>query len=407
MNSKKIQLFFMLFLDNSTSKKFLVGVWLGFAFSIAVILSTIGIMDGFEHALRSGLRTSSGDIQMQSRNGFFKLTDDLKSQLKKLKFTQYASVVQTESFLIHQDESRGVLVKAIEDQYSDLVGLPLKLEPQSVAIGSEIARINNIKVGDKVVLAFGKGDAVFNNMPALISFKVQKIISHGVYQKDLRIVYTRLSDVQSILSLGEKINLLSLNVTDRKAPFTKSEKGSKDELSSINNKINELNMELNSDFYFKPYWREFSSHIEAAQVEKVMITVILQIIVLISVFNVLAFIYFINEKKAKDLFLFKALGMSKSAIGKMWMALVLALWMSSCFMAAVFVEIFRLMLRYLSFLQLPSEIYHMPRIDLVISIQDYTLVFFLALVWVLAITLYLIRNLKNKSLLEGLRQEFS
>jgi ABC-type lipoprotein release transport system permease subunit len=397
----------MLFLDNSTSKKFLVGVWLGFAFSIAVILSTIGIMDGFEHALRSGLRTSSGDIQMQSRHGFFKLTDDLKGQLKKLKMTDYASVVQTESFLIHQDESRGVLVKAIEDHYGDLVGLPLQLVPQSVAIGSEIARINNIKVGDKVVLAFGKGDAVFNNMPALISFNVQKIVSHRVYQKDLRIVYARLTDIQNVLSLGEKINLVSLNVTNRDKPLSKSEKGNLAELSTINNKINELNVELNSDFYFKPYWREFSYLIEAAQVEKVLITVILQIIVLISVFNVLAFIYFINEKKAKDLFLFKALGMSKSAIGKMWMALVLVLWVCSCLMAALFVEIFRLMLKHLSFLQLPSEIYHMPRIDLVISIQDYGLVFFLALVWILAVTFYLIRNLKNKSLLEGLRQEFS
>ncbi len=407
MNSKKVKLFFMLFLDNSTSKKFLVGVWLGFAFSIAVILSTIGIMDGFEHALRSGLRTSSGDIQMQSRHGFFRLTDEVKEQLKKLKLSQYASVVQTESFLIHQDESRGVLVKAVEDRYGSLVGLPLQLSPQSVAIGSEIARINNIKVGDQVVLAFGKGDAVFNNMPALISFKVEKIITHGVYQKDLRIVYTRLDDVQKILSLNDKINLVSLNVTDRTAPLTKSEKGSMNELKIINSKINELNIELNSNFYFKPYWREFSSLIEAAQVEKVLITVILQIIVLISVFNVLAFIYFINEKKAKDLFLFKALGMSKSAIGKMWMTLVLGLWVSSCFMAVFFVQIFRLMLKHLSFLQLPSEIYHMPRIDLVISLQDYSLVFFLALVWILVVTLYLIRNLKNKSLLEGLRQEFS
>ena len=397
----------MLFLDSSTSKKFLIGVWLGFAFSIAVILSTIGIMDGFEHALRSGLRTSSGDIQMQSGHGFFKLTDELKERLKKLKMTQYASVVQTESFLIHQDESRGVLVKAIEDHYGDLVGLPLQLSPHSVAIGSEIARINKIKVGDKVVLAFGRGDAVFNNMPALVSFTVEKIVSHGVYQKDLRIVYTRLSDVQSVLSLGEKINLVSLNVANRVGPLSKSENGSLVELSIINNKIDELNIEFDSNFYFKPYWREFSSLIEAAQVEKILITVILQIIVLISVFNVLAFIYFINEKKAKDLFLFKALGMSKAALGKMWMALVIVLWVGSCFMATVFVEIFRLMLKHLSFLQLPSEIYHMPRIDLVISIQDYALVFFLALVWILAVTFYLIRNLKNKSLLEGLRQEFS
>ena len=39
---------------DKASFKFAIGVWLGLSFSIAVILSTIGIMDGFITTMKSG-----------------------------------------------------------------------------------------------------------------------------------------------------------------------------------------------------------------------------------------------------------------------------------------------------------------------------------------------------------------
>lgn len=399
MKSNNFRLFLMLFLDHPTSKKFLIGVWIGLAFSIAVILSTVGIMDGFERALRHGLRNSSGDMTMQSRYGFFTINDNLKDGLAEEKITQYSPLVQTESFLIFNDESRGVLIKAIEPNYGELVGIPLSLESHSAVIGSEIARINKINIGDEIVLAFGKGGTEFKNMPSLSRFKVSGIVTHGVYQKDSRMIYIKLDDLQAIMGLGKKINMIALNVDHTGL-------NSDNDLKLIESKLGDLRMKFEPDFYFKPYWREFTSLIEAVQAEKVLISLILQLIVVISVFNVLAFIYFINEKKAKELFLFKALGLSRKAMNNLWLKLVFAIWVASSLLAMVFVQFFRFLLLYVPLFKLPAEVYHLPKIDLYLSWQDYAMVFILALVWILLITYYLLRKLRNKSLLEGLRQEF-
>lgn len=390
----------MLFLDQPTTRKFLIGVWVGLAFSIAVILSTIGIMDGFERALRHGLRSSSGDVTMQSRNGFFVLDDEIKSELRNEQITRYTSLIQTESFLIFNDESRGVLIKAIDNDYGKLVDLPLNIAEQSAAIGSEIARLLKINVGDDIVLAFGKGGTEFRNMPALSRFRVERIVTHGVYQKDARMIYVRKDELQRIMGLGQKVNMIALDVDHT------GHKGSND-LKLIEDKISELRMRFDPGFYFKPYWREFASVIEAVQAEKVLISLILQLIVVISVFNVLAFIYFINEKKSKELFLFKALGLSKKAMSRLWLKLVFFIWVASSILAVVFVQFFRFLLLNVPLFKLPAEIYHMPRIDLFLSWQDYAMVFVLALVWILLITYYLLRKMRKKSLLEGLRQEFA
>jgi ABC-type lipoprotein release transport system permease subunit len=391
------RIFLTLFLD-STTKKFLIGVWVGLAFSIAVILSTVGIMDGFERALRHGLKKSSGDVTMQYRYGFFPINESLKKDFKNADITNYAGLIQTESFLIFNDESRGVQVRGIDQSYGQIVGMPFKLSEYGVAIGSEIARINRVAVGDEITLAFGNGGAEFKNMPSLKRFKVQEIVNHGVYQKDARLVYVRLEDLQTILNVAPRINMVAFN-------YTKGKTGN--DLKDIDSKIYDMKMSFDGNFYFKPYWRDYGSLIEAVQAEKVLISLILQLIVIISVFNVLAFIYFINEKKSKELFLFKALGLSKKSMSNLWIRLVFFIWVAASVLAAVFVQIFRVMLLKLSLFELPAEVYHMPRIDIFLSWQDYTMVFALALVWMLLITYYLLRKLRNKSLLEGLRQEFA
>lgn len=397
--TNNFRIFLTLFLD-STTKKFLVGVLVGLAFSIAVILSTVGIMDGFERALRHGLKKSSGDITMKYSKGFFTVNERLQKELEEADVLTYAPIVETESFLIFNDESRGVQIKAVKPDYGRVVGIPLDLEPHTVGIGSEIARINKIAIGDEIVLAFGKGGDEFKNMPTLKRFKVAKIITHGVFQKDARIVYTRLDEVQSLLELANRVNIIAFNI-DR------SKVSSDNDLEAIEAKLADLRMRFEPEFYFKPYWREFGSLIEAVQAEKVLISLILQLIVVISVFNVLAFIYFINEKKSKELFLFKALGLSKKSMNNLWIKLVMMIWVVASIISIVFVQLFRFMLLKLPFFDLPAEVYYMPRIDIYLSLYDYVLVFALALVWMLLITYYLLRKLRNKSLLEGLRQEFA
>ncbi len=389
-----------LFLDNATTVKFAAGVLLGMAFSIAVILSTIGIMDGFQRALKIGLKKSVGEVVMNSEGGgFFKMNPSLIKKFESQKIQQYAALVQTESFLIFDEDSRGVLVRGVDDSYANVVNLPLQLHENEVAIGSEIAKINKINLGDEIVLAFAKGNLSLKSMPSLERFRVSRIINHGVYQKDSRMVYVNLSTLQKVLELGSYVNMISLNLPN--------DPKFKDDIEKIESSIPILRKKFEAEFYFKPYWREFAPLLEAVKIEKVMISLILQMVVVISIFNILAFIIFINEKKSKELFLFKALGLSKKAMSDLWLQLVFFIWILSCLFSLVLVQIFKFSLLKLSVFELPSEVYYMPRIEIFLSWTDYLFVFSLTLVWILIITFYLLKRLKQKSLLAGLRQEFA
>jgi ABC-type lipoprotein release transport system permease subunit len=400
VKNQRFRLFLTLFLDTPTTVKFALGVLVGMAFSIAVILSTMGLMDGFGFALKMGLKRASGEVVMTEKNGrFFQLSDKIKENFHSQKIDRYAALVQTESFLIFNEDSKGVLVRGVDETYPEVVELPLVLSESGVAIGSELAKMNKISIGDEVVLALAKGNTELKSMPSLERFRVEKIINHGVYQKDSRLIYVKLSRLQTILGLGGSVNAISFNFPHQ-SRFS-------DDIEKIEMLLPDIRDAFGYEFNFKPYWREFSALLEAVQVEKMMISLILQMIVVISIFNILAFIIFINEKKSKELFLFKALGLSKKAMSDLWIKLVLLIWALSCLLSMVFVQIFKFALLELSLFELPGEIYYMPRIELYLTTSDYLFVFALSLAWIMLITYYLLRRLRQKSLLEGLRQEFA
>ena len=67
-------LFQTLIFDKQTLR-FAFGVVAGMAFSISVVLSTVGLMDGYSDTLKKALKHSEGHLTLHSRNGFFKIDE--------------------------------------------------------------------------------------------------------------------------------------------------------------------------------------------------------------------------------------------------------------------------------------------------------------------------------------------
>jgi ABC-type lipoprotein release transport system permease subunit len=109
-------------LAEKSTLKFALGVLLGLAFSIAVILSTVGIMDGFEESLKKNLRKAEGDVVVYAKSSFFEVSE-IEEQLDSKLISVQAPYLQTEGFFISEDESQGVLVKGIQQNFYEATGL--------------------------------------------------------------------------------------------------------------------------------------------------------------------------------------------------------------------------------------------------------------------------------------------
>lgn len=388
---KIYQSLLLIILKDKSSFKFALGVVLSLSFSIAVILSTIGIMDGFKESLHSSLRGSEGDIIIKSSDGFFKYSDELSDFFKSKGINNISPLVNIEGFIIKGNISKGILIKGIiPESFSRVTNLNLNLQNDDIIIGTELAKKLSLKVNDFAVLAFGRNDV---GLPQLNRFKVSGIINHNIYEKNLRFVYINQSVIQEISMLKDYINAITILVP----------KGE----TSIDVFTRDLNNKLDLNFRAAPFWQEFATLLEAVKVEKFVIGIILQLIVVISIFNVLAFIVFVDKKKSKELFLLKALGLGQKKILIIWSYIVITLWAISCTVSLLLVEIFDLCLQHLSIFKLPGDIYHLGQLDIIINGFDYLLVFGATLLWIVLLSWISLRKIGQRSILHGLRREFS
>ena len=401
---------FNVFLRDQNSFKFAIGVLLGLSFSIGVILSTVGLMDGFESVMKRALKNSVGDFSLTSRNGFFSFDKDVSGYLKSLDVEEATSFIQTEGFVIFSDLSQGVQVKGVEPiEFSRVTGLGLNIEESQVAIGIQLSKKFGIKKGDRIVLAFATGNESLSERPLLKGFFVGQILTHGLYQKDERIIYIKRKTLDSILELNGMVNVVSGNlpIANSQGDGSKNKKKAVVTNQSIFSFLEKARGVIPKTFYMLPYWDEYAPLLEAVKHDKLIISVILQLVVIISIFNMVAFIFYVNEKKSREIFLFRALGMSEKELFKTWLFVVLFFWFFSCLLSLFVLQVFDWSLANLAFLKLPGDVYNLERIHLALELEDYAIVFLTSLFWFAFFSWIALFRMKRKSILEGLRKEFS
>lgn len=387
---------FKIIMEGKSASRFLLGAVASFAFSIAVILCTIGLMDGFENTLKSGLNKSAGDLELYQGESFFYLASDIQQLLNQHSELHYTPLIQAEGFILGKKESKGVLIKGISSEsFSKVTGLNARVNKGEILLGKELYDFLQIQSGDNIVLTFATNSQRNQGAPVLKEFKVVGTLAHGIYEKDLRFVYIHQDDLRMVLGLKKDVyNSVSLKL--KGSPST----------TEIIDKASELERQLN-DYRVVPFWQDFQTLLNAVEVEKFSISLVLQLIVIVAIFNVIAFIIFISEKKSQEFFLLRALGLNLNSLVKFWAVTVFGIWATSCLLSIAFARFFNFLLLNLPLFQLPGDIYVLSNLTLKLGIEDYFLVFGLALVWMMLITLFALLRLKKKSLIYGLRQEFA
>lgn len=380
---------FKIITEGKAAARFMVAALLSFAFSIAVILSTIGLMDGFENSLKSSLKSSSGDFQITSDRGFF-LYDELNEPLEGF---SAAPVLQVEAFAVANGLNKGVLVKGVEkESFENVTSLRIEELKDGVAIGSELAKALKIKLGDELLLTFASDQMRDQGGAILKKYSVESIVSHGIYEKDLRFVYVDIGLLTKAFAYKEGAANKALVSEDPSLGFEKSRLA--------------LEAKLGNSFNVDPFWSEYKTLLRAVEVEKASISFVLQVIVIVAIFNVIAFIIFISEKKSQEFFLLRAFGVSMKNITRFWRNLLFAMWLASVLISIGLTWFFNLLLVKLPIFELPGDIYVLSALRIELGWEDYALVFSLALGWVLLIGTLTMWRMKKRTVLTGLRQEF-
>jgi lipoprotein-releasing system permease protein len=179
---------------------------------------------------------------------------------------------------------------------------------EGVVLGSRLADRLNIVVGADSVTLISLGSAQVSAatgalVPNIRKYEVTGIFETGMYEYDQSYVLMALEAAQDLAALGEKVTGIEVKTEDRwSAPRV----------------AQEVIDTLGFPYRTEDWQQQNSSLFQALKLEKLGMTVILLLIVLVAAFNIVSTLTMVVTDKTREIGILKAMGMSAKGIKRIF-----------------------------------------------------------------------------------------
>ncbi len=325
---------------------------------VMVLIVSLSLANGFEKELIDKILVATPHINVQALSEKY-LSDyrELGAELDTHKEIKGSLPYINEQAIVSDSisSSKGILLRGVDfaleqkvrnlDKY--LIDGELPANDNEVVIGSELARVLYVSVGDRISIVTEKGK--------LLEYKVSGIIRIGFYDYDSTVAFVTLKSLQNELGLpSDKVS--GLNV------LLKEPLGANDLLKKLKKST--------LDGYFAYSWMDVNTSLLSAMAleKKVIFLVMFAIILIAAISTANTMILLVLEKK-EDIGILMALGVSRSNIGKIFVVQGAIIAIVGIIVGTLLGLLICFYLYYFP-LNLPQDVYFLPRLPVSVQVSD-------------------------------------
>jgi lipoprotein-releasing system permease protein len=344
----------------------------GVAVGVMALIVVIGVMTGFDLDLKKKILSVNAHIIVLKHGA--SLTD---SQQVAAKIKQIPGIISVEPFIYTQvmysapgNVSGGVIrglaletirhggpqaLDVVAGKFADLVvGGPG--EPPRIAIGNELSRNLNLKVGDYLNIISPLGTLTpMGRMPRMKAFRVTAIFHSGMYEFDSSLVYTSIPALQEFLGLGHRVTGLEVEIKDIYAA---------EQIAAL------IQQQLGPPFYTRNWMQMNRSLFSALKLEKIAMFIILTLIILVAAFGIASTLFMMVMKKTRDIAILKSMGATRQSIMRIFMINGLVIGgLGTVIGLGLGLGLCGLLKEY-RFIKLPRDVYYISTLPVTVQVPD-------------------------------------
>ena len=293
---------------------------IGIMIGVAAIIIVMSVMNGFREELTARLLGINGHLNIFSQNGQISHNEIKLIKNLKIKNIKIFPSIETQALLISNETTKGVYLRGYENiDLMDTHFLINKIikgklftdNPNDIVIGYVLANRLGLAVGEKIKIAIPKTDkTIFGNIPRFKTLQITGIFNFGMYEYDYNFVFTNPVIPRKLLMIEDNnYNKIEL-FTQEPSNIEKIQPEIDSKLKTINNQLYTLSWKENN-----------SSLMNALNVEKNVMFLILTLIILVASMNIISGLIIFVKEKNKDIAILKTIGLSNSSLIKIFMSI--------------------------------------------------------------------------------------
>ncbi len=319
--------------------------FVGIALGVATLIIVMSVMNGFREELVNRILGINGHLVVYANNG--KLISDYNDISKKISDdSNVFSVIPQidgQGLARSKDFVTGVMIKGIRwtdlpakkllwDNLNKLTKSNFKTKNE-IIIGTRLAKRLNVMIGDKISIISANGiKTALGIIPQKQIFKIGGLFNVGMYEYDNNFIFMPWKSAQNFLQLGDVANNIEI--------FLKDYKSSDTSYLIIKNA-------LNDSFEIIDWKKQNNTFINALNVEKNVMFLILTLIILVAAFNIISSMIMLVNAKSGDIALLRTIGSSRKSILKIFLFIGTFIGLLGTFFGAMLGIFFSINIEYL------------------------------------------------------------
>ena len=320
---------------------------IGITIGVAAIIIVMAVMNGFREELISRLLGINGHLNIYSNSG--QITKEEVNIIKSdFSDNQLIPLIQTQALVISNEFSKGVFLRGYDNEYLDdlhflkqniIEGKLFGNNINDIVIGYVLANKFGLSVGDEIKIAIPKTDnTIFGNIPRFKTLTVSGILNLGMYEYDSSFVFSNISIARKLLVLEDQnFNIIEIFIQ------------SPNNIEIIQDKVNRRIIANNFRLYTSSWKENNSTLINALNVEKNVMFLILTLIILVASMNIISGLIIFVKEKNKDIGILKTIGLSNKSLIKIFLSIGLIIGLIGTIFGGLVGVIFSLNIKSIQF----------------------------------------------------------
>ena len=313
---------------------------IGITIGVAAIIIVMSVMNGFREELTSRLLGINGHLNIYSFNQEITNNELNYFILNDLDY-EITPLIETQAFILSNKSSKGIILRGYDSNklYENhfLIknisqGKIFKDNLSDVMIGYALANQLGLKLGDELKIAIPKTDkTIFGNIPRFKTLNIVGLLNFGMYEYDSNFIFTH-------SSIANKLLLLTNGSFNRIEIFNKNP----NDIESIQSKIDKI-IKLNNLNLYTSSWKENNAIlINALNVEKNVMFLILTLIIIVASMNIISGLIIFVKEKNKDIAILKTIGLGNKSLIKIFISIGLIIGLIGTFLGGFLGVLFSL-----------------------------------------------------------------